>query len=69
MTSHTDALVHQLLGAAWQSLNDAAADLSLLVPLARSEALAADARVLAEAVEREADALSTAAARWQERRS
>lgn len=59
-----DVLVNQLLVAAWQSLNDAAADLSLLVALAHGEALSHDARVLACAVERETECLAAAVARW-----
>lgn len=68
MTTHSETVIHQLLCAAWQSLNDAAADLSLVVPLARGDVLADDARVLANATEREAEALFAVATRWHNQR-
>ena len=52
---------------AWRALNDAAGDLALLGAVATDEALASDLTVLADAVERELEALFASAVRWQAR--
>ena len=61
------ALTPELLAAAWRALNDAAGDLALLAAVATDGALACDATVLADAVERELEALFASAVRWQAR--
>ncbi|MDQ3723826.1 MAG: hypothetical protein M3376_12375 [Actinomycetota bacterium] len=61
-------MTHSLLAGAWENLGAAAGDLRLLASATADGALGRDARVLADALERELDALAALGLRWQWRR-